>query len=94
MAERFVGSGNAPSQQSAMKLVELGPRVTLELFKVEKGMCEGDILYHKFEEKSAEESAATKARVRTSVMMPYSEFHTYQRYLCLLSLVYVYLCVY
>lgn len=55
LAERFVGSGNGPSQRSAMKLVELGPRLGLELFKVERGMCEGDVLYHKFEEKTPEQ---------------------------------------
>lgn len=55
LAERYVGSGNGASQQSAMKLVELGPRMGLELFKVERGMCEGDVLYHKFETKTPAE---------------------------------------
>mmetsp|Transcript_8502 Transcript_8502/g.12688 ORF Transcript_8502/g.12688 Transcript_8502/m.12688 type:complete len:423 (-) Transcript_8502:118-1386(-) len=66
LSERYVGSGNGASQQSAMKLTELGPRATLELFKVEKGMCEGDVLYHKFEQKTAAEAAATKARVEAA----------------------------
>lgn len=47
-----------------MKLIELGPRMNLELFKVENGMCEGDVLYHKFETKSQKEILATKERVR------------------------------
>lgn len=34
--------------RSAIKLVELGPRLTLELFKVERGFHEGDVLYHKY----------------------------------------------
>lgn len=63
LSERFVGKGNGPSQQSAMKLIELGPRMNLELFKVENGMCEGDVLYHKFESKSQEEILKTKERV-------------------------------
>lgn len=46
-----------------MKLTELGPRLTLEIYKVEQGVGEGDILYHKFIQKSPEEAAATKARV-------------------------------
>jgi ribosome biogenesis protein SSF1/2 len=62
LSERYVGSGNGQSQQSAMKLVELGPRVGLELFKVERGMCEGDVLYHKFEAKTAGEAAALKSK--------------------------------
>ncbi|CAE7521993.1 PPAN, partial [Symbiodinium microadriaticum] len=33
LPERYVGAGNAQSQQSAMRLMELGPRMTLELFK-------------------------------------------------------------
>jgi ribosome biogenesis protein SSF1/2 len=64
LPERYVGRGNGQSQQSAMRLMELGPRVTLELFKVEKGLCEGDVLYHKFEEKTPEEAAKIKAKVR------------------------------
>ena len=66
LPERYVGRGNAKSQLSAMKLTELGPRLTLEIYKVEQGVGEGDILYHKFVKKSAEEAAAIKARVSRS----------------------------
>jgi len=65
LPDQFVGKGNGKSQQSAMKLSELGPRMTLEIFKVERGVGEGDVLYHKFEEKTAKEAAATKARIET-----------------------------
>lgn len=58
-----MGQGNAKTQQSAMKLSELGPRMTLSLFKVEKGLGEGDILYHKYEEKSTEADLASKKKV-------------------------------
>jgi ribosome biogenesis protein SSF1/2 len=64
LAERFVGRGNARQQLSAMKLIELGPRITMELFKVEQGMNEGDVLYHKFMQKTPEEIAALKQKVR------------------------------
>jgi len=63
LPDRYHGKGNAQSQQSAIKLIELGPRICLELYKVEQGLCEGDILYHKYESKTPEEAAATKARV-------------------------------
>eukprot|EP01039_Chlorochromonas_danica_P012760 gene12760-14679_t len=63
LPERYVGRGNAKAQLSAMKLVELGPRMTMELFKVEQGVNEGDILYHKFVHKTPEEAAAIKARI-------------------------------
>lgn len=46
-----------------MKLTELGPRLSLSLYKVEQGVSEGDVLYHKYIAKSPEEAAATKARV-------------------------------
>lgn len=63
LPERYVGRGNIKSQVSAMKLVELGPRLTLELYKVQQGVNDGDILYHKFVQKTPEEAAAIKARV-------------------------------
>lgn len=66
LPERFRGRGNDKAQQSAIKLVELGPRLTMELFKVEAGMCEGDILYHKFESKSEEDAMKTKQKVDAS----------------------------
>ena len=64
MPDRFVGHGNAASQQSALRLVELGPRLSLQAFKVERGVAAGDVMFHKFESKTAEEAAATKTRVR------------------------------
>ncbi len=63
LPDRFVGRGNAKSQLSAMKLTELGPRLTIELYKVQQGLNEGDILFHKFIHKTAEEAAAIKAKV-------------------------------
>mmetsp|Transcript_17243 Transcript_17243/g.24977 ORF Transcript_17243/g.24977 Transcript_17243/m.24977 type:complete len:397 (+) Transcript_17243:38-1228(+) len=63
LPDRYVGKGNAKSQQSAMKLTELGPRLTLELYKVEAGLNEGDILYHKFVQKSSIEAAKAKAKI-------------------------------
>ena len=63
LAEKYRGRGNGATQQSAMKLTELGPRMTLELFKCERGVGEGDILYHKFQHKTPEEADATKQRI-------------------------------
>lgn len=69
LPEKFIGRGNAQSQQSSIKLSEVGPRMTLDLFKVERGLCEGDILYHKYESKSAEEAAQTKRKVEKGKML-------------------------
>lgn len=64
LPEKFIGHGNAKSQQSSIKLSEAGPRLTLELFKVERGLNEGDVLYHKYIRKTPEEAARTKQRVK------------------------------
>ena len=34
------------SNQRAIRLTELGPRLRLELVKVEEGMCDGKVLFH------------------------------------------------
>jgi ribosome biogenesis protein SSF1/2 len=39
----------------AVKLVELGPRMTLRLIKVEDGLCSGKILWHEHIQKTPEE---------------------------------------
>ena len=63
LCDKYVGKGNSKTQKSAMKLAELGPRMSLELFKVEKGICEGEILYHKFKTKTAADAAKTKSKL-------------------------------
>ena len=69
LPEKYIGRGNGKNQQSAIKLIELGPRVTMELFKVERGIGAGDILYHKDHFKTPEEAAATKKRIETAAMI-------------------------
>lgn len=63
LPERFIGHGNSATQQSALKLVELGPRLCLEAFKVERGVAEGDVMYHKYESKTPAEAEATKKKI-------------------------------
>jgi ribosome biogenesis protein SSF1/2 len=62
LPDKYVGKGNHKSQKSALKLVEIGPRMSLELIKVEKGLGVGDILYHAHVKKTPEEAAALKKR--------------------------------
>ena len=69
LPEKYIGRGNGKNQQSAIKLVELGPRITMELFKVERGLSTGDVLYHKDHFKTPEEAAATKKRIETAAML-------------------------
>lgn len=47
--------GNLASQKSAVRLVELGPRLSLTLVKVEDGLLDGEVLYHKLVSKTDEE---------------------------------------
>ncbi|XP_026116729.1 suppressor of SWI4 1 homolog [Carassius auratus] len=51
----YSGRGNMASQQSAVRLTEIGPRMTLQLVKISEGMGEGKVLYHSFVSKTEEE---------------------------------------
>lgn len=50
------------TQKRAIKLIEVGPRLRLELRKIEEGICEGKTLYHAFVDKSKEEVAALEKK--------------------------------
>eukprot|EP00968_Pinguiococcus_pyrenoidosus_P015153 scaffold1396_cov252-Pinguiococcus_pyrenoidosus.AAC.16 len=62
LPERYTGRGNNKSQRSTVRLSELGPRVTMKLWKVERGMAEGDVLYHAHVVKTPEEAAAARRK--------------------------------
>jgi ribosome biogenesis protein SSF1/2 len=47
-----------------VRLVEIGPRMTLKLMKVEAGFAGGETLYHEHEVRSREEAAEAARRVR------------------------------
>ena len=38
-----------------LRLTEIGPRITLQLMKIEEGVSEGRILYHNYIEKTESE---------------------------------------
>ncbi|KAG2428710.1 hypothetical protein HXX76_011414 [Chlamydomonas incerta] len=57
-----MGRGNVATRQSRVRLHEIGPRLDLELVKVEEGLCEGAVLFHAHVAKSAEEAAALADR--------------------------------
>ena len=60
---RFTTDVRTKTQQSAVRLQELGPRLTLSLVKVQEGFCDGQVLYHQFVTKTAEEEAELEARI-------------------------------
>ena len=43
-----IGRVNRASMKSAVKLQEVGPRMTLQLVKVEKGLCSGEVLFSEY----------------------------------------------
>lgn len=45
-ASRPTNHHDLGKQKRAIKLTEIGPRMTLELRKIEAGLCEGKVLYH------------------------------------------------
>ena len=48
--------------RSRVILQEVGPRMELELMKVEEGMCEGRVLYHAYVQKTEEEVVALEKK--------------------------------
>lgn len=51
------------SNKNSVRLTELGPRMTLQLAKIEKDLMGGDVIYHPFVTKSSEQAEADKQRV-------------------------------
>ncbi|CAG8459858.1 2059_t:CDS:2 [Ambispora leptoticha] len=55
LAQDFVGRNNKKSDQRAIRLTELGPRLSLKLVKIQSGLCDGEVLFHEFIYKTPEE---------------------------------------
>mmetsp|Transcript_50656 Transcript_50656/g.68925 ORF Transcript_50656/g.68925 Transcript_50656/m.68925 type:complete len:483 (-) Transcript_50656:107-1555(-) len=54
-------SAETPQTSAAIKLYEVGPRITFSLLKVEREVCAGDIMYHALETRTPEQVAAQRA---------------------------------
>lgn len=54
--------GNVESGTSAIRLYELGPRITFELYKIEADLLTGEVLYHKEIVKSIDEVLKMRKR--------------------------------
>ena len=52
--------GNLPQEQSAIRLIELGPRINMKLMKIEEGLFDGEVMYHSLIEKTEEEKKAIR----------------------------------
>ncbi|OXU24688.1 hypothetical protein TSAR_001478 [Trichomalopsis sarcophagae] len=55
LPQKLSSRGNHEKSTSAIRLYELGPRLTLQLIKVEDGLMEGEVLYHELVSKTDEE---------------------------------------
>ncbi|OAD58798.1 Protein Peter pan [Eufriesea mexicana] len=62
LPQKLSSRGNHANNKSAIKLSELGPRLTLELIKVEDGLLDGEVLYHEYIQKSEEEKLLIKKK--------------------------------
>ncbi|OMJ08772.1 Suppressor of SWI4 1-like protein [Smittium culicis] len=62
LSQNYIGRGNRKSDQRSVKLVEIGPRLELELVKIEDGLCEGDVMFHKYIHKTPEEIEKMKKK--------------------------------
>ncbi|KAM0729660.1 Suppressor of SWI4 1-like protein [Formica fusca] len=62
LSQKLSSRGNHTNSKSAIKLYELGPRITLQLIKVENGLLDGEILFHEFIHKTEEEKLAIKKK--------------------------------
>lgn len=61
LPQAVAGRGNMPAQQSAVRLTEIGPRMTLQLIKIQEGVGNGNVLFHNFVHKTEEELQAILA---------------------------------
>lgn len=52
--------GSLPMEQSAIRLVELGPRMTWKLIKIEEGLFDGEVMHHSLVSKTDEEKKAIR----------------------------------
>eukprot|EP00823_Brevimastigomonas_motovehiculus_P006823 TRINITY_DN57_c0_g1_i2.p1 TRINITY_DN57_c0_g1~~TRINITY_DN57_c0_g1_i2.p1 ORF type:complete len:430 (-),score=89.00 TRINITY_DN57_c0_g1_i2:341-1630(-) len=55
LPQSLPGRGNRKAQKSAIRVKELGPRLKLQLIKVEEEFCGGKVLFHQYVHKSKEE---------------------------------------
>uniref|UniRef100_A0A8B9SE98 Brix domain-containing protein n=1 Tax=Apteryx owenii TaxID=8824 RepID=A0A8B9SE98_APTOW len=69
LPQAYAGRGNMKAQQSAVRLTEIGPRMTLQLVKVEEGLAQGNVLYHSFVHKTEAEVQEILARKEAKLQL-------------------------
>jgi hypothetical protein len=67
-------AGRVQAQRSAIRLVELGPRMKLHLVKVQSDLFTGDVLYHSFLHKTKKEVAEIKKKKEDKTLLKKRSF--------------------
>ncbi|KAL4703195.1 hypothetical protein ACJJTC_004871 [Scirpophaga incertulas] len=62
LPQNLASRGATVDSKSAIKLFELGPRITFQLIKIEDGLMDGEVLFHELVEKTEEEKAIIKKK--------------------------------
>ncbi|GFG29694.1 hypothetical protein Cfor_03744 [Coptotermes formosanus] len=62
LPQKLSSRGNIASAQSALRLIELGPRLTLQASPALDGVLNGEVLFHEFIEKTEEEKLLIKKK--------------------------------
>lgn len=55
--------GNLEDNKSAVRLFEIGPRLTMQLMKIEEGLLTGEVLYHDHIVKTEEEKETLRKMI-------------------------------
>lgn len=55
LSQKIIARGNIEQGKSSIRLSELGPRMSLQLIKIEDGLLDGEVLYHELIYKTEEE---------------------------------------
>ncbi|TKR63619.1 hypothetical protein L596_027428 [Steinernema carpocapsae] len=63
LTQDLASRGCKAGLKTNLRLIELGPRMKLQLYKVYEGVDEGEMLYHAYIKKSAQEVAAIRAKL-------------------------------
>lgn len=62
LPQSLASRGAAAESKSAIRLFELGPRISFQLIKVEDGLMDGEVLFHELIEKTDEEKKFIKKK--------------------------------
>lgn len=62
LPQKLASRGSQIAEKSAIRVMELGPRMTLQLIKVEDGLMDGEVLFHDVYKKTDEEKEAIRKK--------------------------------